>query len=31
MEQLREKTSLEYSGSVVEVKDDIIRIYIPRK
>lgn len=31
MEQLREKTSREYSGSVVEVKDDIIRIYIPRK
>jgi hypothetical protein len=31
MEQLRGKTSLEYPGSVVEVKDDIIRIYLPRK
>jgi hypothetical protein len=31
MEQLREKTSREYPGRVVEVKDDIIRVYIPRK
>jgi hypothetical protein len=31
LEQLREKTSREYPGSVVEVQDDIIRIYIPRK
>jgi hypothetical protein len=31
MDQLREKTSREYPGSVVEVKDDIIRIYLPRK
>jgi hypothetical protein len=31
MEQLREKTSLDYPGSVVEVKDDIIRIFLPQK
>src|ERR1700735_559891 len=31
MEQLREKTSREHPGSIVEVKDDIIRIYLPRK
>jgi hypothetical protein len=31
MDQLREKTGREYPGSVVDVKDDIIRIYLPRK
>lgn len=30
MEQLREKTAREYPGRVVEVKDDIIRIYTPQ-
>lgn len=29
MEQLREKTAREFPGRVVEVKDDIIRIYTP--
>jgi hypothetical protein len=31
MEQLREKAAREYPGRVVEVKDDIIRIYTPQK
>lgn len=30
IEELREHASRQYSGSVVEVKDDIIRIYKPR-
>jgi hypothetical protein len=30
MEQLREKAARDYPGRVVEVKDDIIRIYKPR-
>lgn len=31
MEELREKVSREYPGRMVEVTDDIIRIYKPRK
>jgi hypothetical protein len=31
MEELREKVSREYPGRTVEVMDDIIRIYKPRK
>lgn len=30
MEELRAKTAREYRGRVVEVKDDIVRIYVPR-
>ena len=31
MEELREKVAREYPGRVVELTDDIIRIYKPRK
>lgn len=31
MQQLREKTAHEYPGHTIEVKDDIIRIYISRR
>jgi hypothetical protein len=31
MEQLREKAARDYPGRVVEVKDDMIRIYTPQK
>jgi hypothetical protein len=30
LEELRAKTALEYPGRITEVKDDIIRIYIPQ-
>jgi hypothetical protein len=31
LQQLREKTAQEYPGHTIEVKDDIIRIYISRR
>jgi hypothetical protein len=31
LDQLREKTAREYPDHTVEIKDDIIRIYVPRK